>query len=317
MTDRDQKELSGAAGINRRGLLKCMSWAGTGVLWTLSGGVPRSLGLLGEAAAAETQAGSLTFLQISDSHVGFDKPANPNALGTFQEAIAKINAMPTQPAFIIHTGDISHLSKDKEFDDADQSMKALKPPVHVIPGEHDVADADNGKLYLDRYGKGTQGKGWYTFDVGGVHFIALINVFNFEPGFKSAGLAKLGDEQLEWMEKDLAGRSASTPIVVLAHLPLVDDLPGLGVGHRGCAPRPRLSETLRLGDRAQRPHPSDPAKGRGQRLVLHRALNGVSAAGARQRTRPRADEGPRRAIALGPRRADSQLCARQEPARHH
>ena len=172
MADRDEKELSGAAGIDRRSLLKCMTWAGTGVLWTLSGGVPRSLGLLGEAAAAEPQANGLTFLQISDSHVGFDKPANPNALGTFQEAIAKINAMPTQPAFIIHTGDITHLSKDKEFDDADQTMKALKPPVHVIPGEHDVADADNGKLYLDRYGKGTKGKGWYSFDVGGVHFVA-------------------------------------------------------------------------------------------------------------------------------------------------
>jgi 3',5'-cyclic AMP phosphodiesterase CpdA len=220
MADCDEKELSSAPNINRRGLLKCMTGAGTGVVWTLSGGVPRTLGLIGGAMAAEPQASDLTFLQISDSHVGFDKPANPNALGTFQEAIAKINAMPKPPAFIIHTGDITHLSKDKEFDDADQAMKALKQTVHVIPGEHDVADADNGKAYLDRYGKGTQGKGWYTFDVGGVHFIALINVFNFEPGFKSAGLAQLGDEQLEWLEKDLTGRSTSTPIVVLAHLPL-------------------------------------------------------------------------------------------------
>jgi Icc protein len=220
MADRDEREILGGAGMNRRGLLKCMSWAGTGVLWSLTGGVPRSLGLVGEAFAAEPETNSLTFLQISDSHVGFDKPANPNALGTFQEAIAKVNAMPAQPAFIIHTGDITHLSKDKEFDDADQAMKALKPKVHVIPGEHDVADADNGKAYLDRYGKGTKGKGWYSFDAGGVHFIALINVFNFAPGFKSAGLAQIGDEQLEWMEKDVAGLSASTPIVVFAHLPL-------------------------------------------------------------------------------------------------
>src|SRR6201997_1759700 len=220
MADRDDKDLLGAAKMNRRGLLKCMAWTGTGVVWTLSGGVPRTLGLRGGADAAEPQASGFTLLQISASHIGFDKPANPNALGTFQEAIAKVNAMPKQPAFIIHTGDITHLSKDKEFDDADQAMKALKQKVYVIPGEHDVADADNGKAYLDRYGKGTQGKGWYTFDVGGVHFIALINVFNFELGFKSAGLAKLGDEQLEWMEKDLAGRSTSTPIVVLAHLPL-------------------------------------------------------------------------------------------------
>jgi len=220
MADHDDKDLSGAANLNRRGLLKCMAWAGTGLLWTVSGGVPRSLGLLGDAVAAEPQANGFTFLQISDSHVGFDKPANPNALGTFQEAIAKVNAMPTQPAFVIHTGDITHLSKDKEFDDAAEAMKALKQKVYTIPGEHDVADADNGKLYLDRYGKGTKGKGWYSFDAGGVHFIALINVFNFEPGFKSAGLAKLGDEQLEWMEKDVKGLSASTPIVVFAHLPL-------------------------------------------------------------------------------------------------
>src|SRR5438552_13065400 len=220
MADRDANQQLGAARMNRRGLLKCMAWAGTGVLWTLDGGVPRSLGLIGEAAAAEPQASGFTFLQISDSHVGFDKPANPNALGTFQEAIAKINAMPTQPAFIIHTGDITHLSKDKEFDDADQAMKALKQKVYVIPGEHNVADADNGKIYLERYGKGTKGKGWYSFDYGGAHFVALINVFNFAPGFKSAGLAKLGDEQLEWMEKDVKGLSASTPIIVLAHLPL-------------------------------------------------------------------------------------------------
>jgi Icc protein len=220
MADCDQNEALDTARINRRGLLKCMSWVGTGVLWGLSGGVPRSLGLLGGALAAEPQKSGFTFLQISDSHVGFDKPANPDALGTFQEAIAKINAMPTQPAFVIHTGDITHLSKDKEFDDADQAMKALKQKVFVIPGEHDVADADSGKAYLDRYGKGTKGRGWYSFDYEGVHFIALINVFDFAPGFKSAGLAKLGTDQLEWMEKDVSGLSASTPIVVLAHLPL-------------------------------------------------------------------------------------------------
>ena len=144
MADRDENETLGGTRMNRRGLLKCMSWAGTGVLWGLSGGVPRSLGLVGEAFAAEPQAGGFTFLQISDSHVGFDKAANPNALGTFQEAIAKINAMEAPPAFIVHTGDITHLSKDKEFDDADQAMKALKQKVYVIPGEHDVADADNG-----------------------------------------------------------------------------------------------------------------------------------------------------------------------------
>src|SRR5881296_3952473 len=144
MSDHDHHD--DGHGVNRRKVLECMTWAGTGVLWTISGGVPRSLGIIDQAMAAEPS--KLTFLQISDSHVGFDKPANPNVIGTFQEAIAKINAMPTQPAFVVHTGDITHLSKDKEFDDADQAMKALKQKVYVIPGEHDVADADNGKAYL-------------------------------------------------------------------------------------------------------------------------------------------------------------------------
>jgi Icc protein len=206
--------------VGRRGMLKCMAWTGTGVLWAVSGGVPRSIGLIGDAFAAEPPTKGFTFLQISDSHVGFHAPANPNAMGTFQEAIAKISALPAQPDLIIHTGDITHLSKDQEFDDAAQAMKALKPQVFVIPGEHDVADEGAGKAYLARYGKDTKGQGWYSFDHAGVHFVALINVFNFEPGFKSAGLAKLGDEQLEWLEKDVSGLSASTPIVVFAHLPL-------------------------------------------------------------------------------------------------
>jgi 3',5'-cyclic AMP phosphodiesterase CpdA len=220
MADHDEKELLGAAGMNRRGLLKCMTWAGAGVVWSLSGGVPRTLGLIGDADAAETPQGALTFVQISDSHIGFHLPPNPNPLATLTEAIDKIKAMPTQPAFMIHTGDISHLSKEQEWDDADQVIKSANKQVFYIPGEHDVADADNGKAYLARYGKNTNGKGWYSFDMAGVHFIGLINVFNFQPGFKSAGLATIGDEQLEWLEKDVAGRSASTPIVVMAHLPL-------------------------------------------------------------------------------------------------
>ena len=220
MADHDEALLPGAARINRRGLLKCMSWAGTGVVWSLSGGVPRTLGLVGSAAAAEATQGDLTFVQISDSHIGFHLPPNPDPAATLGEAIAKIKAMPTQPAFLVHTGDISHLSKEEQWDTADQVIKAANKQVYFIPGEHDVADADNGKAYLARYGKDTQGKGWYSFDVAGVHFVALINVFNFKPGFKSAGLATLGDDQLEWLEKDVAGRSASTPIVVLGHLPL-------------------------------------------------------------------------------------------------
>jgi hypothetical protein len=206
--------------INRRRLLQCLAWTGTGVLWTVSGGVPRTLGLIGEASAAEAAKGQLNFVQISDSHIGFHVAPNPDPAATLGEAIAKINAMPVQPAFLVHTGDITHLSKPEQFDMADQVINGAGKEVFHIPGEHDVADADNGKLYLERYGKGTQGKGWYSFDAGGVHFIALINVFNFTPGFKSAGLAALGDEQLEWLKKDLAHKPASTPIIVLAHLPL-------------------------------------------------------------------------------------------------
>jgi len=217
MADRDEL---GAAKMNRRGLLKCMGSAGTGVVWSLSGGVPRTLGLIGQASAAEVKQDGLTFVQISDSHIGFHLPPNPDPRGTLTEAIEKIKAMPRQPTFLIHTGDISHLSKEEEWDDADQVIKSTNKQVFYIPGEHDVADADNGKAYLARYGKNTKGRGWYSFDVAGVHFIGLINVFDFQPGFKCAGLAKLGDEQLAWLEKDVGGRSASTPIVLMAHLPL-------------------------------------------------------------------------------------------------
>src|SRR5450631_4052435 len=161
-------------GVSRRRVLECMTWAGTGVLWTISGGVPRSLGLVGSAQAAESAG--MTFLQISDSHVGFDKPANPNALGTLEEAINKIIAMPAKPAFMIHTGDISHLSKPKQFDDADQVIGAARLDVHYVPGEHDIIDETQGKFYLDRYGKNAKGAGWYSFDQTGVHFIGLVNV---------------------------------------------------------------------------------------------------------------------------------------------
>jgi 3',5'-cyclic-AMP phosphodiesterase len=220
MTKQSNREASNGADLNRRRVLQCMSWAGAGVLWTVSGGVPRTLGLISEAKAAEAAKGALHFVQISDSHIGFKLAANPDPAATLGEVIAKIKAMPVEPAFLVHTGDISHLSKEEQWDTADQIIKGANKQVHYIPGEHDVADVDNGKAYLARYGKGTQGQGWYSFDVAGVHFVALINVFNFNPGFKSTGLATIGDEQLEWMEKDVAHLSASTPIVVLAHLPL-------------------------------------------------------------------------------------------------
>jgi 3',5'-cyclic AMP phosphodiesterase CpdA len=202
-----------AEGTSRRTVLKCMTWAGAGVLWTIAGGVPRSLGIIGEAQAQG--AGGLTFLQISDSHMGFDKPANPNVTGTLEEAIAKVKALPTKPSFMIHTGDITHLSKPKEFDDADKVISTAGLTVHYVPGEHDIID-EEVKLYRERYGKNAKGAGWYSFDDGGVHFIGLVNVVNLKAG----GLGTLGDEQLAWLADDLKGKSASTPIVVFAHIPL-------------------------------------------------------------------------------------------------
>jgi 3',5'-cyclic AMP phosphodiesterase CpdA len=201
------------ADVSRREVLECMTWAGTGVLWTISGGVPRSFGIVGEAMAQN--ASGLTFLQISDSHVGFDKPANPNALGTLQEAIDRISALPVKPAFMIHTGDISHLSKAPEFDNADRIISQAGLDVHYVPGEHDFLDEEQ-KLYRERYGRGAKGAGWYSFDANGVHFVGLVNVVDLQAG----GLGNLGNDQLEWLNADLSNRSASTPIVVFAHIPL-------------------------------------------------------------------------------------------------
>src|ERR1044072_6673795 len=204
----------GEAGVTRRGALECMVGAGTGVLWTLSGGVPKSLGLLEEVLAAE--APSFTFLQISDSHIGFNKPANPDALGTLREAIAKVKAVQSRPAFMIHTGDITHLSKPDEFDNADQIISEAKLDVNYVPGEHDFIDEGLGKAYLDRYGTGTKGRGWCSVDDHGVHFIGLVNVVDLKAG----GLGRLGADQLAWLADDLKDKSASTPIVVFAHIPL-------------------------------------------------------------------------------------------------
>jgi 3',5'-cyclic AMP phosphodiesterase CpdA len=218
----DHDEVNGE-GVSRRKVLECMTWAGTGVLWTVAGGVPRSLGLVGEARAQA--ATGLTFLQISDSHVGFDKPANPNAAGTLEEAIGKVKALPIKPAFMLHTGDISHLSKPAEFDDADRIISQARLDVHYVPGEHDVID-EEVKLYRERYGRGTKGAGWYSFDADGVHFIGLVNVIDLKAG----GLGNIGDEQLAWLANDLQGRSASTPIVVFAHIPLWAVYPQWGWG---------------------------------------------------------------------------------------
>src|SRR3569623_685756 len=197
--------------LGRRHALECMIWAGTGVLWTVSGGVPHSVGLIGDAIAAQTSG--FTFLQMSDSHVVFDKAANPDALGTLREAVGVVKAMPVKPSFIIHTGDITHLSKPAEFDNADQVFSETGVNIHYIPGEHDIIDEDRGKAYLDRYGKGTQGAGWYSFDDHGVHFIGLVNVVDLKGG----GLGNLGAEQLAWLQAYLRSWPCFPPSGVSAH----------------------------------------------------------------------------------------------------
>jgi 3',5'-cyclic AMP phosphodiesterase CpdA len=210
----------------RRHALECMIWAGTGLLWTVAGGVPKSLSFLDRAEAAEAAASGFTFLQISDSHIGFDKAANPHAVDTLKEAIAKVEALKAKPAFMIHTGDITHLSKAEQFDTADQIIGGPGLDVHYVPGEHDVIDETAGKAYLDRYGKNAKGAGWYSFDQNGVHFIGLVNVANLKAG----GLGNLGDDQLAWLADDLKPLSSSAPIVVFAHIPLWTVYPQWGWG---------------------------------------------------------------------------------------
>lgn len=203
---------------DRRSFLKCMAWAGTGALFAFEGGIAASISLDGALAAPplSSPTAPLAFVQVSDSHIGFNKAANPDTSATFREAIAKIKALPVQPDFVIHTGDVSQFSRDQEFDDADQMLKAVGVPVFFVPGEHDMLDPEGGKAFLTRFGKETKGAGWYSFDHRGVHFVGLVNVVDLKPG----GMGNLGAEQLKWLRADLAGRSASTPIVVFAHMPL-------------------------------------------------------------------------------------------------
>jgi 3',5'-cyclic-AMP phosphodiesterase len=213
-------------GIDRRNFLSCMAWVGTGLLWTINGGVPSSSRL----GAEEPKKGGLFFMQISDSHIGFSKPANTDVTATLRAAIGKINALDVQPQFLLHTGDITQLSKPSEFDTADQVLREARTgKVFYVPGEHDVG-VDGGASYLDRYGKGTQrgreGGGWYSFDHSGVHFIGLVNVLNLKAG----GLGSLGADQLEWIERDVKHLPSSTPLVVFAHVPLWSVYPTWGWG---------------------------------------------------------------------------------------
>lgn len=215
-------------GVDRRGFLKCMTWAGTGAYCVLSGGILKSYAL-GDSmlGGMHKMKGELAFVQISDSHIGFDKAANPDVTATLRQAIAKINALPTPPAFVLHTGDLSQISKPVQFDTLDQTLKDLRTEkIFYVPGEHDVLDDGAGKMYLERYGQGTMGNGWYSFDKAGAHFIGLVNVMNLKAG----GLGSLGHEQLGWLEKDVQHLKSSTPVVVFAHIPLWSVYPDWGWG---------------------------------------------------------------------------------------
>jgi 3',5'-cyclic AMP phosphodiesterase CpdA len=200
----------------RRNALKCMAFGGAGTLFCLAGGVLTPFELANAADKRLASAGKPLFVQISDTHIGFNKDANPDVSGTLKQTIGLVNGMPEQPALIIHTGDITHLSRPAEFDVAQQMLSTLKTSqIHTVPGEHDTADAEVTE-YFNRFGKASGNKGYYSFDHGGVHFIGLINVLHFKPG----GLGALGPDQLAWVASDLHGRSDSTPIVVFAHMPL-------------------------------------------------------------------------------------------------
>ncbi|HSC19301.1 MAG TPA: metallophosphoesterase [Rhizomicrobium sp.] len=198
---------------SRRGALKCLG-VGGGTLFALFGGVLRATDLA--RAATDPQIGTPLFVQISDTHIGFNKDANPDVIGTLNRSIDLVNALKAPPALAIHTGDVTHLSKAQEFDTAQQLLKRLRvSALHVVPGEHDVTDGP-GTEFFNRFGKPSGGKGYYSFDAAGVHFVALVNVMNFKAG----GLGAMGDDQLAWLKNDLAGRRASQPIVVFAHMPL-------------------------------------------------------------------------------------------------
>ncbi len=209
-------------GIDRRGFLQCMAWAGTGVIWTINSGVLSSRAF-GQKMDMKN-AGELHFVQISDSHMGFNRPANPDVTGTLRATIDKINALPRQPEFIIHTGDLSHSSKASEYDTLDEMLKSASArQVFYVPGEHDTS-VDDGKQYMERYGKNAKGRGWYSFDHKDVHFVGLSNVQLQD------GMGKLGSDQLEWLAADLKGQPSSRPVVVFAHIPLWSVYPEWGWG---------------------------------------------------------------------------------------
>jgi len=200
--------------MERSDFLKHIAWTGAGISWTLT-----STGLFGAQSALASE-NALSFVQISDSHIGFTRPENPDVIGSLQKTIDAINALPVQPAFVVHTGDVTHLSKPAQFDSAKQMLGTLKAPLIVLPGEHDVIGSSDN--FFAAFRRTDAPRGWFSWDQGGVHFLSLVNVFNFEID------GKLGTEQLDFIEKDLAAQKRSTPIVVFAHVPLYALFPQWG-----------------------------------------------------------------------------------------
>ena len=202
--------------IDRRGFMECMAWAGTGLVWVSTGGVLSSR-VIAPAAAAEATPGRFSFVQISDTHIGFKGQANRDPTATLQQVVDHVNALQPAPAFVLHTGDQTHGQKAGAFDAVAEILKGVKTErIFYVPGEHDVF-LDGGKEYLGRYGKGTVGgRGWQSFDYKGSHFVGLVNVLKY----KGEGMGALGEDQIEWLENDLAPLSPSTPVVVFSHVPL-------------------------------------------------------------------------------------------------
>jgi hypothetical protein len=210
--------------MSRRQLIRHTAWFGAAVGFAVVGG--EVISHVGGTAVAEHAQGrpTLRFAQVSDSHLGFTGAPNPNVTDTFGNAIDRINNLGYTPDFVIHTGDITHLSSPGQFDQAKQMLSGLKTPhVFTVPGEHDSVD-DAGQKYRSVFGAGSRGDGWYSFDIAGVHVIALVNTLNLKK------LGHLGADQLEFVEKDVAGLSSDTPIIVISHIPLFAMYPDWGWG---------------------------------------------------------------------------------------
>src|SRR5262249_40088776 len=273
--------------MNRRGFLECMAWAGTGLVWTVSGGVLSSRVL--PAEAADTAAGNFTFVQISDTHVGFKGEANPDAAVSLQQSIAKINALPTPPAFILHTGDITHGQKPGAFDTVSEILKGAKAErVIYIPGEHDVF-LDGGKEYLGRFANG--GPGWQSFDYKGVHFVALVNVLKYKGAKVKGGEGGMVGRRPDCVE-EAGPRGTAQQHAGRRHGPRAPrgGLPAVGLDDRRRAASDGSPDALRIRHGAQRAHPPGAAEGGRQRHLPHRDVHGRPAARSGCGPGPGADE---------------------------